>query len=318
MVLEQRGGEPAVGEWPEPEAGAGEVKVRLRAAALNHRDVWITRGKYPGVAPPVVLGSDGVGELADQRVLINPALDWGEREDTQGPDFSILGNPRDGTLAEYVVVPEENVLACPDHLSDAEAAALPLAGLTAWRALVTRAAAKTGDAVLVTGAGGGVASFAIQFAVARGCRVYVTSSSEDKLAAARALGAEGGVDYTQEGWGKRLGKMSGGIDAVVDGAGGPGFAELTRSLNPAARVAYYGGTAGAWEGLTPQHTFYKQITLAGTTMGSPREFAAMLAFVAEHRLPPVVDSVRPLSSAGEAFARMAAGEQTGKLVLQIA
>ena len=318
VVLAERGGTPAVREWPEPEAGPGEVKVRLRAAALNHRDVWIARGLYPGVAPPVVLGSDGVGELDGRRVVVNPALDWGPREDTQGPAFSILGNPRDGTFAEAVVVPEENVYACPEHLTDQQAAAIPLAGLTAWRALVTRAAAKPGDAVLVTGAGGGVSSFAIQFAVALGCRVYVTSSRDEKIAAAVALGAEGGVRYTEEGWGKRLRALSGGIDAVVDGAGGAGFAEAMRSLNPAARVAYYGGTAGGWAGLMAQATFYKQVTLAGTTMGSPREFAAMLAFVAEHGLRPVVDSVRPLAEAPAAFARMAAGEQRGKLVLAIA
>ena len=318
VVLMEGGVAPEVLEWPEPMPAEGEVKVRILAAALNHRDVWITQGAYPGVAPPVVLGSDGVGEVDGARVLINPALHWGPREDTQGPDFEILGNPRDGTFAEYTCVPAENIYGCPDHLTDAEAAALPLAGLTAYRALFTRAAAKTGDRVLVTGAGGGVSSFAIQFAVAHGCEVYATSSSEEKIAAAVALGAVGGERYTEAGWGRRIRERSGGIDVVVDGAGGPGFAEALRALRPAARVAYYGGTAGGWEGVTPQATFYKQVTLAGTTMGSPSEFAAMLALVKRHQLRPVVDSVRPLAEAADAFARMAAGEQRGKLVLQVA
>ncbi len=317
-VFREQGRNPEIEEWPEPEAGSGEVKVAVRAAALNHRDVWIVRGKYPGVAPPVVLGSDAVGELDGRRVVINPALFWGDREDMQSDRFEILGNPRAGTFAEYTVVPRENVFDCPEHLTNAEAAALPLAGLTAYRALFTRASAKTGETVLVTGAGGGVSSFTIQFAVAAGCRVFVNSSSEEKIEESKELGVEGGVLYTEADWAKQLKELiGGGIDAVVDGAGGAGVAAIAKLLNPAGRIAFYGGTAGPVPELSPQALFYKQATLAGTTMGSPREFAAMLDFVSEHEIQPVVDSVQPLERVGRAFERMAAGKQHGKVVLSL-
>ena len=319
QVLHAVGERPRLAvDYPHPQPEADEVAVRIRAAALNHRDLYITQGLYPGVRVPVVLGSDGVGELDERRVLLQPGLAWGEREDAQAPAYHVLGMPTDGTFAEWTVVPRANVYDCPEHLTDAEAAALPLAGLTAFRALFTRASAKTGDTVLVTGAGGGVASFAVQFAVAAGCRVFVTSSRAENVAAAVAQGAAGGVDYTADGWTDELRSLSGGLDVVVDGAGGEGFAQLTRLMRPGGRMAFYGGTRGKIPGLSPQLLFWRQVTIAGSTMGSPREFARMLAFVAEHELRPVVDSIRPLADLDAALDRMAAGQQRGKLVLRIA
>ena len=317
MVMEELGRRPAMTTVPDPSPGDGEVLVRLRAAALNRRDLYITQGLYPGVRVPVVLGSDGVGDYDGRRVLIEPGIGWGDREDVQHADYEVLGMPRDGTFAEAVAVPRANVHDCPAHLTDAEAAALPLAGLTAFRALFTRASAKTGDAVLVTGAGGGVATFAIQFAAAAGCRVYVTSGSADKIAAAEALGAAGGVNYRDDDWPERLRALAGGLDCVVDGAGGPGFTALTKLMRPGGRMAFYGGTTGKIPALSPQLLFWRQLTLAGSTMGSPREFARMLAFVTRHELRPVVDSVHPLGELDAALDRMAAGAQRGKLVLDV-
>ncbi len=318
LVLQAPEQRPTFCEHPEPVAGSHEVVIDLLAAALNHRDLYITRGQYPGVRTPVVLGSDGVGMHDGQRVIIQPGLDWGHDEAFQSKDYTILGTPVDGTFAERVVVPEANVRSCPSHLTDAEAAALPLAGLTAFRALKTRGAARAREVVLVTGAGGGVATFAIQFAVAMGCRVFVTTSSEEKLAFAKTLGAAGGVRYTEPDWVARLKEMTGGIDIVVDGAGGEGFSQLVAAMRPGGRMAFYGGTQGKFAPISPQALFWKQITIAGTTMGSPGEFVEMLGFVERHQIRPVVDSVRPLAEADTAFDRMAAGEQCGKLVLQIA
>ena len=313
----------ATGEWPrlesvdDPRPGADEVVVQLRAASLNHRDLYIQQDLYPKLRLPCVLGSDGVGQLEGRRVVIQPGLYWGDDERVQSSRYEVLGMPTPGTFAERIAVPRANVFDCPAHLTDAEGAALPLAGLTAWRALMTRASAKTGETVVVTGAGGGVATCAIQFAVAHGCRVWVTSSSAKKIALAKALGAEGGVDYREADFARQLGELTGGVDVVVDGAGGVGLTELTKVMNPGGRLAFYGGTTGKIPSLSPQLLFWRQLTLAGSTMGSPREFAQMLAFVDAHQVRPVVDSVRPLAELPEAMRRMAAGEQVGKLVVAI-
>ncbi len=318
LVLQAPKQRPTFSEHPQPVAGSGEVIVDLVAAALNHRDLYITQGSYPGVRTPVVLGSDGVGRLNGRRVILQPGLGWGALESHQSRDYTILGTPADGTFAEQLALPRENVLDCPDYLTDVEAAALPLAGLTAYRALMVRGAAQAGETVLVTGAGGGVASLTIAFAVALGCRVIVTSSREDKIAFAKTLGAVGGVRYTDEDWVTQLKELTGGVDVVVDGAGGEGFSQLVSVMKPGGRMAFYGGTRGTFGPISPQALFWKQITLAGSTMGSPADFAAMLSFAERHQIRPTVDSVRPLAEGNAALDRMAAGEQCGKLVLQIA
>jgi len=313
---------------PDPAAGPGQAVVRLKAAALNHRDLWVQLGLYPNIKLPIIPGSDGAGVVAslgagvdetwlNRDVIINPSLDWGANPRAQGPDFRILGLPDNGTFAEQVVVPAANLAPKPPHLSWEQAAALPLAGLTAWRALFTRAQLQPGERVLITGAGGGAAMFALQFAVAAGAEAWVTSGSPDKIARARTLGAQGGANYRDAGWADALQKASGRFDVIVDSAGGEGFAELIDLTAPGGRIVFFGATAGNPKGLDLRKGFFRQINLLGTTMGSPADFAGMTRFVAEKKIVPVVDRVFPLDDADAALRHMEAGVQFGKIGLAI-
>lgn len=317
----------AVSEVSDPVPAAGEAVVTVRVAALNHRDVWIKLGQYAGLKWPCIPGSDGAGVVAavgagvdarwiGREVIINPSLNWGDSEHAQGANFSILGLPRDGTLAEKVAVPATQLSPKPAHLSWEEAAALPLAGLTAYRAVGVRGALHAGERVLITGIGGGVAVGALQFAVAHGAEVWVTSSSPEKIRRAVALGARGGFDYTQPGWTKTA-AASGLFNLVVDGAGGDGFEGLVDLTAPGGRVVVYGATRGNPSGLTLRKIFWRQISVLGSTMGSPSDWDMMLAFSALHHLKPVVSEVLPLAHAAEAFALMERGGQFGKIVLRM-
>ena len=217
-----------------------------------------------------------------------------------------------------MTVPLGNLAEKPAHLTAEQAAALPLAGVTAWRALMTRAAMQPAERVLITGIGGGVALFALQFAVAAKAEVYVTSGSEDKIAKAVELGAKAGVLYSEDGWRKKLSShVPGGFDVIIDGAGGEGFGDLARLLGPAGRLAFYGGTRGKWPSILPQHLFFRQVAIVASTMGSPEDFAAMTSFVSEHKLVPVVDEVFALEDGAQAFARLESGAQFGKVVLKV-
>ncbi len=318
----------AVADVPEPKPAAGEVVVALRAAALNHRDVWIKAGQYAGLKWPCIPGSDGAGVVVatgegvdpawqGREVIINASLGWGEGERVQGPQFQILGLPRDGTLAERIAVPVEQLAARPAHLSWEEAAALPLAGLTAHRALFARARLQAGERVLVSGIGGGVALFALQFAAAAGAEVWVTSSAPEKIARAVELGAKGGFDYRSASWASEAVKQPGPFDVVVDSAGGEGFGRLIDATASGGRVVFYGATRGDAP-LPVRKIFWRQISLLGTTMGSPRDWAAMTAFVVERKIRPVVSEVFPLARAAEAFGLMERGEQFGKIVVTMA
>lgn len=316
----------------DPEPAAGEVVVRLRAAALNHRDVWIRSGTgaYAGGFPkPVILGSDGAGEvvaagpgvdaaLVGRAVVINPSLDWGDAESAPGPGFRILGLPDDGTYAQLVRVPARNVHEKPAALSFEDAAALPLAGLTAYRAVVSRARVRAGETVLVTGIGGGVSTFALQLAAHLGARVVVTSGSDVKLARARALGAAGGVSSRSPDWPREIVALCGGQgpDVVIDSVGGATFARALDILSPGGRIATYGATSGPVKELVLRSLFWKQATVLGSTMGSPREFEALLALYDREGLRPAVDRVFPLEDAAAAHRRMEAAEQFGKIVLR--
>ena len=313
---------------PEPQPAAGEAVVAIRAAALNHRDVWIKTGQYAGLKWPCQPGSDGAGVVmavgdgvdaawSGREVVINPSFDWGSDEQTQGPNFTILGLPRAGTLAEKISVPVAQLSAKPAHLSWEEAAALPLAGLTAYRALFARARLRAGERVLVTGIGSGVAWFALQFAVVCGADVWVTSSSAEKIAKAIALGAKGGFHYTRVGWAVEATKIAGMFDVIVDSAGGAGFGDLIDLAAPGGRIVFFGGTRGNGPALPLRKIFWRQLSLLGTTMGSPADWSAMLEFVALHRVRPVVSEVFPLARAGEAFALMERGGQCGKIVVRI-
>lgn len=313
-----------IAEAPAPVPAAGEAVVAIRAAALNHRDVWIKLGQYAGLKWPCRPGSDGAGVVTagdpawlGREVIINPSFHWGDSEQAQGPAFNILGLPRDGTLAEQIAVPVGQLASKPAHLSWEEAAALPLAGLTAYRAVFSRARLQPGERVLITGIGGGVALFALQFAVAHGAEVWVTSSSADKIARAVALGAKGGFDYTQAGWAKAAAGAPGLFDVIVDGAGGDGFEPLIDLAAPGGRIVFYGATRGNPPGFTMRKVFWRQISLLGTTMGSPADWAAMVRFVDQHRIKPVVSDVFPLARAGEACALMERGGQFGKIVVRI-
>jgi zinc-binding alcohol dehydrogenase/oxidoreductase len=317
LVIQQPNTLPALADVPAPSPVRGEAIVQMRAAALNHRDLFIAQGLYAGIRTPCILGSDGVGEWRGQRVVIYPALEWGDNPHFQGKNFRVLGMPDPGTFAEQIRVPRRHIFAAPAHLSDAQAAALPLAGLTAWRTVFSRCQLKKGEKVLITGIGGGVALLALQLAVAAGAEVFVTSGSAEKIEKALALGAKSGANYREAGWEKSLKQAAGGFEVVVDSAGGEGFALLPALCNPGARIGCYGGTLGKVNGLSLQPIFWKQISLLGSTMGSPREFAAMLKFVEKHEIAPVVDSVFPLSAGQAAFQKMERGEQFGKIVLEI-
>lgn len=316
LVLHTPNSLPILTDWPTPEPDPGEVLVKLKAAALNRRDYYITQGQYPGIQCPVVLGSDGAGEIDGRRVIINPGLVWGSSEAHQSAAFTVLGMPTDGCMAEYTCVPEEYIYDTPDHLDDIQAAALPLAGVTAYRALMVRGAAQAGDSVLITGIGGGVAMMALQMAVAHDCEVYVTSSSEEKRATALTYGAAGAYDYTSADWHRTLHRDSGGIDVVVDGAGGSAMQDIIKVCRPGARIAMYGGTAGKMDGISPQILFWRQLSLLGSTMGSPQDFKSMLDFVTERGIVPVVDSIYELEDFESAFAQMHTSTQCGKLVLR--
>ncbi len=311
---------------PELVPRDGHVVVELKAAALNRRDYWITQGLYPGIQTPAVLGSDGAGIVGhvgrgvpstwcDRHVVLYPGLGWGEHPSAQGPEFRVLGMPDDGTLATVVAVPVGSLFPRPAHLDWQQAAALPVAGLTAWRALFAQAHLQPEQRVLITGIGGGVATCGLQFAVAAGAEVWVTSSSARKIQHALSLGARGGVNYQTDGWATQLRDRSGPLDVILDGAGGPGYRELIELAARGGRIVSYGATAGRPPDVNLHKVFWKQLHLIGSTLGSPDDFAAMLDFVEQHQLRPVVDQVFPLDDAHRALHRMAESSQFGKLVL---
>jgi NADPH:quinone reductase-like Zn-dependent oxidoreductase len=328
---------------PAPAAGPGEVLINIRASALNHRDVFIQKGQYPGIKLPVILGSDGAGIVTEvgagvdpvwrgQEVIINCSHNWGPNPKFYGADFKILGMPGNGTFAEYVVVPVKYIHHKPVHLNFRQAAALPLAGVTAWRALMTRAGlhtsgSQTPEKVLITGIGGGAALFALQFALGAGAEVWVTSGSDEKLAKAMELGARGGVNYREADWAKTLMAQTGGgrsgstargyFDVIIDSAGGAGFARLVDVAAPGGRIALFGGTTGNLTDIVPPKVFFKQLVIFGSTMGNEQEFAAMIAFVTEKKLMPIIDQTFPLAEAELAMRRMDEGKQFGKIVLEV-
>ena len=310
-------GEPIqIEERTSLHASPGHQVVRLKYAAINHRDLWIQQGKYAGLRFPIVLGSDGMGQVDQRDVLIQPGLDWGTHQTHQERSYRILGLPDDGTFATEVVVPQGNVFSVPGHLSPEEAAALPLAGLTAYRAVMVKAEVSSGEKVLVTGIGGGVATLAMQMALAQGAEVYVTSGSVEKINQAKSMGVAEGFVYKNPEWSDQLKNMTGGIHKIIDGTGGQGFSEAIDCLSPGGIAVNYGGTAGDFT-LAPRRLFWNQLTLKGTTMGTERDFADMLSFVHQHRIHPVVAAVFPLDQINEAFNFIRSRSQFGKVVLAI-
>lgn len=304
----------------DPKASPGQVVVELKAAALNRRDTLLREGIGPAYRFPLpfVLGSDGAGVRRDsgEEVLILPSLGWGASGRAAAPDFTILGGPGDGTYAELVAVPEENVFPRPRKLSWEQAAALPLAGVTAHRALFAVGGLQRGESVLVLGAGGGVALFALQLAVFAGAVVTVVSSSQAKLERARELGASDGIERSDPGWVEEVRARTGGVDLVLDSAGATWPHSLS-CLAPGGRVVSCGATAGERAELDVRPFYLNQLSLLGTKMGSPADFRALLRAVDEGGLEPVVDSVVPLDQAAAAHLRMESDDHFGKLVLRV-
>lgn len=327
IVLEAADKPLILKEVDKPSLEPGEVLVKIKAAALNRRDYWITIGKYADIKYPSKLGSDGAGVVAEvgddadehwigREVIINPSHDWGDHAEFQSKQFKILGLPEDGTFAEYVKVRQEYLHDKPAHLNWEQAAALPLGGLTAYRALFTKGRAAKGNKVLVTGVGSGTGSFALQFAKAAGCQVFVTSGSGEKIEQAKQLGAVAGVNYKAQDWAEQLQHLSGGFDVIIDSALGNGFAKLLDISNPGARIVFFGGTAGNMPELNGRKIFWKQLQILGTTMGTSEEFAAMVSFVNKHQLVPVIDEILPMAEAEKAIRKMEHSSQFGKIVLR--
>jgi zinc-binding alcohol dehydrogenase/oxidoreductase len=306
-----------------------QVLIRLHNAALNHRDLWTWRELTPPSADGIILGSDGcgviedVGEDADtlligSEVIINPSLDWGSNPIVQGNSFRILGFPDHGTFADYMVISKKYVFEKPDHLNFIESAAVPLSGLTAYRALFSKARLRAKEKVLITGVGGGAALWVLQFAVAYQARVYVTSGSDEKLQKAKALGATDGFNYKDPEWHqKAIKEAGGGFDIIIDSAGGDQFSKLIELALPGGRIVNFGRTAGNITNIATRLLYWKQLSIHGSTMGTRDEFLSMLDFLESRNLKPVIDKIFPLEQVHEAMHHMEQGNQFGKIVLQI-
>jgi NADPH:quinone reductase-like Zn-dependent oxidoreductase len=313
---------------PDPVAAPDEVVVDLRTAALNRRDWWIWTAP-DRQALPITLGSDGAGTISavgsqvqglqlGQEVVFDPTLGWGQSEEHPTPRFDILGAPTAGTFAERVSIPAANVVPKPPRLSWEEAAALNLGGLTAWRAAVTCAGAAPGRTILITGAGSGVSTFLIQISAALGARPFVTSSSEKKLERARALGAVGGVSYLDPAWPERIRELAGGgLDAAVDSFGGPAWEGALKALRTGGTLVSFGDTSGPTSTVTTSDVYWQWRRVLGTTMGSPREYRALIAHVGSAAWRPVIDSTFRLDELPQAAQRLNHPARFGKVVLTI-
>jgi zinc-binding alcohol dehydrogenase/oxidoreductase len=313
----------------KPRPVKDQVLIKLKYAALNHRDLWLIQEQTQHFPNGIVLGSDGcgivedVGEDADPllvgaEVVINPSLEWGNNPIVQGDSFKILGLPDNGTFAEYIVISKKYIFEKPEHLSLEESAAVPLSALTAYRALFSKARLRAKEKVLITGVGGGAALWVLQFAIAYQARVYVTSGSEEKLTRAKELGAVGGFNYKDPEWSAKAAKESGGgFDIIIDSAGGDQFSKLIELALPGGRIVNYGRTAGNITEISTRLLYWKQLSIHGTTMGTRDEFLSMLDFVESRNIKPVMDRTFPLSQVNEAIKRMEQGDQFGKIVLEI-
>lgn len=308
-----------IAELPDPAATNGWSVVRLAAAALNWHDVLVRRGLY-GSPLPHVPGADGAGVdvATGEEVVIVPSLWWGGDESAPGSRWEILGDHRPGTYAELVAVPTECVVPRPKGFTWTEAAALPLVGVTTYRALFSRGRLRAGESVLILGAGGGVATMAVSLATAIGATAYVTSSSVEKIDKAVELGASGGVLYTEEDWPAAARDLVGGrgFDVVLDSVGT--WASSLRSLRPGGRLVVLGASQNDEALLALRPYYFGQYDLLGTTMGSPRDFAGLLDLLRDHRVrPPVVDRTFPLDEAAAAHHHLESGGGFGKTVLEI-
>ena len=320
-------GKIEIKEMPMPLLSTGEALVKIKAAALNRRDDWIREGKYPNIRYGGILGSDGAGvveevfddvhkEWVGREVVINPNIDWGADLDTQSTKYTILGMPVSGTFAEYVTVGVDRLHHKPFHLDFLQAAALPLGGLTAFRALFRKGGLRAGQNVLISGFGGGVAQFAFLFAKAAGANVYISSGSDEKIEKAMKLGAKGAYNYKKSNF-DDLWKTKGGFDLVIDSAGGDQLNNFIKMLRPQGKIVFYGATNGLPSKIDLYRMFWNQLSLIGTTMGNDNEFSEMLAFVSQHQIRPIVDSIRPFAKIAESFPDITKANKVGKIVFQV-
>jgi len=325
------------GDLPEPQPGEGEALVRVKAVALNHLDLWVCQG-WPGLnlPKPHIGGSDVAGIVAGYgagakgpavgtRVAIDPGIVQGEDEWTRrgeesvSPHYHLLGEHVRGGCAEYVTVPSRNLLPIPDGFDFAHAAAPILVGLTAWRMLVKRAQLKAGESVAIVGAGGGVNSFSIQVAKHLGATVYAITSAPEKMRKAKELGADYVVNYREEDWSKKLYQLTGkrGVDVVVDNVGQATLNSSMRALARGGRVVIVGNTSGPKAEIDVRLIFGKQISLIGSTMGSHDDFCDVMKLLWTGTIKPVIDRMMPLAEGRAAHDLLAAGQQFGKIVLQV-
>ena len=323
-----------VAEVARPEARAGEVVVRVAAAGMNHLDLWVRRGLPIETTMPHIGGSDVAGEVVEvgagvapelvgARVVLNPSLtcghcEWCQRgEDPLCETYRILGEHTQGGLAELVAVPAANIYRIPDDYSFERAAAAPLAFLTAWRALTTRARLQAGERVLVTGASGGVSTAAIQIARHLGARVYALTTTEN-VERVRALGADVVYDRDREDYSREIWAETGkrGVDVVLDSVGAALWKQNLRVLARRGRLVTYGATTGPSGEVDIRTLFWKQLDILGSTMSNRTEFEMVMALVFSGRLEPVIDVVWPLERAREAHERLESGRQFGKVVLR--
>jgi NADPH:quinone reductase-like Zn-dependent oxidoreductase len=316
---------------PDPAAGPGELLLRVRAASLNYRDLMMVQGRYnPRQRLPLVPCSDGVAEVVatgdgvegfspGDRVCPIFAQRWLAGAPDRERLRSTLGGPLDGTLRELMTVPAAAVVRPPEHLSDVEAAALPCAAVTAWSALVTHGGVRAGETVLVLGTGG-VALFALQIALLHGARVIVTSSSDEKLERARALGAWGGVNYLREpAWGKRVRELAGdGVDHVVELGGAGTLSESLRAVRLGGTIHLIGVLAAGEAPLSIVPVFMQQVRIQGLLVGHKESFEAMCRAFALHHVRPVVDRTFSFDAVPQAFDHMAAGAHFGKIAIAVA
>lgn len=340
VVIYQHGenDQVVIEEIPEPRPAPGEVVIDVKAAALNHLDIWVRKGR-PGVkfTYPHVLGSDACGVVAElgqgvtdlkpgDEVVLNPGLNSGKGEycdrgqQSEDPAFGIIGLSRLGTFAERVAVPAGNLRPKPEHLTIEEAAALPLAYLTAWRMLMTRAALVPGETVLIHGIGGGVALAGLQLAKLASADVIVTSSSDDKLARARQLGADHCINYkTTPGVAAMVREITRGrgVDIAFDTVGAATWPINFEAVRRGGRIVHCGVTTGATVQANISALYWNHLSVLGSAMGSHEDFRQMVNAVTHARLQPVIDSVFPLDQAREAIAHMEAGNQFGKIVLKM-
>jgi NADPH:quinone reductase-like Zn-dependent oxidoreductase len=320
---------------PDPKPGPGEVLLRVRACALNHLDLWIRAG-LPVAKPPFTLGCDVAGEVAalgpgvagvkvGARVAVHPGRSCGkcaacrEGRESDCADYGIIGAYKGlpGGYAELLAVPVEQLLAMPDAMSFVDAASVPLVFLTAWHMLVTLAELKEGETVLVVGAGAGVSVAAIQIAKARGARVIATSTSKEKLARARELGADDAILHPPEELARTVRKLTDGkmADVVFEHVGGAIIGEALKCLRRSGRLVTCGATAGPQATIDLRYVFDRQLKIFGAKMGSLAEMRAVWALVAAGKLKPVVDRVFPLAEAARAHEYLGARGQFGKVVL---